>query len=336
MYLARQKRKGQTLYYIRETYPDGASLKSRTLVELGTNPSNHIVYPGGNSFYIREEIVDQLRNYVKESELSELDDIFWRFIKPDIRHALQTFQNRGNPGKSPRRTKTQLAEETAALHLFDKRRVHFLRFGQVDQSRIHIAPPKLFKKLIGKSRDEIEQYLMDSEQILKPREVKTYVYTIFDLQRFFTPAMARNMPECLPREKIDEFFIEQVCRLNEETRFWTGLKTGATLHEYLTRYVIMYFDYDFATRPLWDDYIRNFMNRHRHRRTYPTEKRVSMKDAVSIFEVTEETLKQMDRRGLIRLYRKMVLKYHPDQGGSQEKFVRLTEAYHELLRIKKS
>jgi DnaJ-class molecular chaperone len=60
-----------------------------------------------------------------------------------------------------------------------------------------------------------------------------------------------------------------------------------------------------------------------------------MKEASTIFDETEKTLKKMSRQELSRLFRRRARDLHPDKGGKQEKFVELTRAYDSLLRSKK-
>jgi hypothetical protein len=133
---------------------------------------------------------------------------------------------------------------------------------------------------------------------------------------------------------MDEFFIDVVCQLNEDKNFWAGMEMSDRLGDYLVKYVIMYFDYEFPRRSLFQDYLHEFINRHR---TYiPPEKvRVNMEETARLFETSWEKLKKMDIKCFNRLYRKMALKHHPDQGGNPEAFVKLTKYYHGLLRKKK-
>jgi DnaJ-class molecular chaperone len=42
----------------------------------------------------------------------------------------------------------------------------------------------------------------------------------------------------------------------------------------------------------------------------------------------------MSRHGLARLYRRRAQKMHPDKGGDNDKFIKLTQAYHDLLKTK--
>ncbi len=115
--------------------------------------------------------------------------------------------------------------------------------------------------------------------------------------------------------------------------FWRGMEPGATLSEHLVRYLILYFDHDYAAQAVADDILRDFMNRHRAHRPPPVVA-VSMEQAAAIFEQSRERLNQMSRGDLARLYRRRALDLHPDQGGDNQRFARLTEAYHQLLRAK--
>ena len=58
-------------------------------------------------------------------------------------------------------------------------------------------------------------------------------------------------------------------------------------------------------------------------------------DISEIFEESAETLREADPKELTRLYRKKAKSMHPDTGGDQGKFVRLTKAYEQLLQEKK-
>ncbi len=71
------------------------------------------------------------------------------------------------------------------------------------------APPSLFRPLFHKSRDELEQCILEQEQVLSSIEYKSYIFTIFDLQSHFNGAFARAMPYALNDAQLDEYFAER-------------------------------------------------------------------------------------------------------------------------------
>ena len=334
MYLASKKINGQNHYLIRESYQQEDIFLSRDLIDLGPDPTRYIVYPGGNAFYISEIVEDRLIELGAEAGLDELEDIFWRFVHPEIRRILEPFRRREDRHKANRKNKTPQTKVSNPLHIFDKRRAHYLKFGQSDQRNIERAPLILFRGLHHKSRDEIEQRFMDMEAGLNPREYKTYTYTIFNLQQFFYESFAKNNPQMLSQDKVDEHFIEQICRLSADSDFWAGMKTTDRLHEYLVRYVLMHFDFDYAPGSFMEDYLRQFINSRREYRPPVKSAAVSLKKASTILGESKEALKKMSRQDLARLYRRRAQQLHPDKGGDHDKFVDLTEAYHDLMRTK--
>jgi hypothetical protein len=139
----------------------------------------------------------------------------------------------------------------------------------------------------------------------------------------------------LSQTKVDEHFIERICRLNRDTLFWAGMEISDRLHEYLVRYVLMHFDYDYAPGSFMEDYWRQFINSRREYRPPFRSTAASLTEASSLLGLSSADLKKMSRRELIRLYRRKAQQWHPDKGGDQDKFVKLTEAYHALIKTKK-
>lgn len=335
MYLAHNKIKGQTHFYIRESYQQDDLFLSRNLIDLGPDPARYIIYPGGNAFYIDEVIEDRIAELGTEADPDELESIFWRFVHPEIRRRLEHFRRREDLHRADRRKRRQDGALGFRAHIFDKRRVHFLKFGQTDQRNIGRMPPKLFRLLHDKSRDEIEQRFMDMESVLAPREYKTYTYTIFNLQQFFYESFAKDHPQMVSQHEVDKHFIGQICRLNTDPLFWAGIECTNSLHEYLVRYVLMHFDYDYAPGSFMEDYLRHFINSRREYRPPFKSAAVTLKKAGRIFGENREELEKMSRKELTRLYRRMAQELHPDKGGDHDKFVSLTEAYHAVLQTKK-
>jgi hypothetical protein len=334
LYLARHIRRGKPHFSIRQSYRDKQIYLSRELFDLGPNPTRHIVYPGGNAFYIDEAVTDRLDALGVCPDDDALEDIFWPFVKPEIRRALEGFRRRGKRSRTIHPT-AEKTESASSYHIFDRRRIYFLRFGRMDQSAIARLPVKLFRGLREKSRDEIEQQFLEMETILKPHEYKAYTYVIFNLQSFFTEWFARETPQMLDQGKVDEFFMDAICRLNEDATFWAGMPTGDRLHEYLTRYAVMYFDFDYARKSFMEDYLRNFIDSRRDYRPSFQSSRIVLSEASAVFKKSQSELKQMSRQNLVRLFRRRAQKLHPDKGGKHEKFVRLTRAYRDLLKTKK-
>ncbi len=332
MYLAREQKGNETRYSIRESFREEGCWKSRHLFDLGTDPAAYIVYPGGHSYYYDEIVEEALTEKGASPGPDDLDNIFWDFLDPEVKRVILGFQRQAS--RRWRRPRPEAEPPLSPVHLFDKRRIHFLRCGQIDQSRIGRVSPRFFKLVWRKSRDEIEQMLTEQERILKANERATYVYVIFDLQRFFSSPFAKQNPGAVDRDALDGFFIESVCKLNDDRRFWKGAPEADRLRSALVKYVVMYFDGSFDRPSLLQDYFEDFINR---RRQYiPPEKvRQRMQEAGELFGVGAAELKKLNRRDLTRLYRKLALRHHPDQGGSQETFVRLTETYQILLKAKK-
>ena len=335
MYLARKSINGIIHYFIRESYREGDHFLSRDLIELGTNPAKYIIYPGGNAFYIDPEIEDRLDALGVTAQGNNIEDIFWRFLDPRIQRALEHFRHREMLSRRSRKSGEKPAKAESPVHIFDRRRLHYLKFGRMEQGYLWLVPQKLFNVLRNKSRDEIEQLFLDMELQLNPREYKAYIYVIFDINRFFNESFAKNRPQYLKQSDVDDHFIEEICSLNRDLTFWAGMQTAKRLHEYLVRYVLMYFDYDFAPRSWVEDYIRNFINSRRDYQSPYGAGSVTLDEAGAIFDETKDELKKMSRQELSRIFRRRALELHPDKGGDPEKFVELTKAYDMLLRTKK-
>ncbi len=325
MYLAREQKNRAVSYKIRQSFLDGGCYKSRDLFDLGEDPSRFIIYPGGNGFYIDPDIEDALGKNGVVITQDDLESLFWPFIDPEIKRAVSGFQRSGQ--------KQKIALNDP-VHLFDKRRLVYLKSASMDQRNIHTVPHTFFKALQQRSRDEIEQYFMRKERILKSKELRTYVYVIFDLQQYFTKIFKRHAPAALDPDQMDDGFIREICDLNRDKGFWAGMNGKKGLKGYLKRYAILYFDNDFPECTPFSEYINDFRNRHRLHRP-PESVRVSMAEIGKLFEMSVESLKKLDAKAFTRAYRKQALKLHPDMGGSQETFIKLNAAFKKMLKYKK-
>jgi len=333
MYLARRVVHNRLHYQLRESYPDGGIYRNRDLLDLGDNPGRYIVYPGGSSFYIDDRLFERLQTAGIEADYDEVEAFFLPFLDPYIRNRIDPFLNRTenrNWKSMDAETRQRVLAET---HVFDRRRINYLRLGQTDQRGLDRSP-SMYKVLLDKSRDELEQLILAREQDLQPNEYKCYIFAIFDLQRYFTESCARTMPQALDSEQLDESFLEEICRLDQDTTFWRGMDRGPDLVSYMIRYVVMFFDYSFPNGQSWNDFFRAHIGSRGRFGPLKGSRRMSMREVTTIFGISQSKLSAMSRSSLTRLYREKAQQMHPDKGGDHDQFIELTSAYHELLRTK--
>jgi len=334
MYISRKVVDNKLEYTLCESYHNGISLTNRELLSLGSRPDRFINYPGGSSFYLDESLFDLLSGQGVSPSYEELEELFQPFLDPYILSKIGHFLKR----HQHRRWRPMAEEEKKMIlrqtHIFDRRRVHYLRFGQVDQRRLDASLP-LYKRLLRTSRDEREQLMLKEEEALSPAEYKRYVFTIFDLQRFFKESYSRIMPQALDEERMDYYFLQEICALDQDRNFWQGLKRSEGLPPYLVRYLVMYFDFDFPGGEDWDATRRSFAESRRRARLARGSSRMSVNEASTIFGVSRTELAAMDKKALTRAYRRKAHELHPDKGGDHDRFVALTSAYNALLQSRK-
>jgi hypothetical protein len=335
MYLARRFVRNHIQYFLRESFLDGSVYRHRDLLDLGNDPQQYILYADNRTFVIDDWVASILLKKGVDVDPFKLEELFYPFVDPEELSRIDSFADRAKHRRWQPPSKEMRQKILAETHPFDRRRAHFLRFGQTDQRQM-LRSVSLYRRLLDKSRDEIEQNLLHQEMALRPDEYKMYIYTIFNIQAFFTQSFALNMPEALEADKMDLHFLDQICEVDADEDFWQGFVKGDTLHEYLVRYVIMYFDYSFASRTGWEQYIRNFMDSRRRFEPPKSSKRMTMREAATVFGVSRAELSEMDLKELKRLFREKARELHPDKGGEHEAFVELAAAYQEFSRIKGS
>ncbi len=333
MYLARKQISGKTHYCIRESYAEGDFIKSRDLFDLGNRPDRYIIYPGGNACYFHEDVYDQLNEKGVTFEDDELETIFWPFLKYETRRVIEGFTHRGSSRKGHDSVKEASRRcKTEKFHMFDIRRIHYLRFGQLDQSRISRVPKKIYRPLLDKSRDEIEQMFLQMENVLDADEKKNYTFVVFDIPGHFEGKLARNFPQALSQKKVDDCFVEEVCRLHSDNQFWAGMPRSDMLHEYLIRYVCWFFDNDYAQSRYLDQLVYDWMARRRDFNPPRPKPAMALADALSVMGLDEKDLAGLTVKSLTRQYRQMARKFHPDTGGGHNRFITLNQAFEDLLR----
>lgn len=300
-------------------------LTHRIVFDLGHDPGEFVLYPGGNAFYFDEGMESAISSAGIPHDPDELEDLFWPWIKPDIRRAIQSFKNRSSRQTEPL-TDREKDHINKIVHPFDKRRTHYLKFGNMDQGPVEIMPAVLFKDHIHRCRDEIEQYFMRQESLLKAHELKSYVFSVFDLQSFFSGMLAKKMPQALNQEKVDTHFLKELCRLNASV-----FNKRTRLDPYLIRYVVMFFDHPYDRTKLLDDLSQEFIYRHSFHTPPKFLPNIPLRNALKIFNITKKELNTMTKKHLARLYRKRSRHVHPDTGGSHDNFIKLNNAYDRLL-----
>ncbi len=329
MYLARLPEKGRSVrFIIRQSYCEGECFRSRDLFDLGHHPERFIIYPGGNGFYIHSAVEDGIADRGVAVTQDELEPLFMPFIDPHIRRVIRGFDRRKRHAAA-----TSAGPPAKDFHHFDRYRLYYLKTGRLNLRGVAAVPDKFYAKLACKSRDEIEYDFIAAEGILRERELLAYTFQIFNLQRHFKESFAARYPAGLDRRQMDQFFIEELCRLNRDEAFWLGCESGYGLHPHLVRYAVMYFDGYFPSANPMEGLWRDFRNRYRTYRP-PESVQISLAESAHLFGVSSDTLKKMDRSALTSHYRRLAMQHHPDQGGDQETFVKLTTAYQKLLKKK--
>ena len=175
MYVAVLREGRGVRYELRRTVPLTGGLGFETLADLGPDPGR-VVHFGRFGISYAESLLERLAHL--DLDMDALDEVFGPF-------APAGFLDRASHGGAWQRTVPPRAQEDAVrlLHPFDRRRMAYLRSGEVNLSRIDEVSPKLFLRLLGKSRDELEQFFFRLERSLPGDEARHYVHAAFNLQR---------------------------------------------------------------------------------------------------------------------------------------------------------
>jgi len=99
--------------------------------------------------------------------------------------------------------------------------------------------------------------------------------------------------------------------------------------------VIMFFDHGYGRRSLFDDFVREFMGRHRTFKWPEKKPTVSTDEAAKIFKTSWSDLQKMTKKEITRLFRQRAKELHPDSGGNHDQFIALSGAYASLLARKR-
>ncbi len=334
MYLAKLQDGLETSFEIRRSYlTEGNSYSYRIVYKLGHNPSQFIEPFDDHIVLFNNDLLEAVSAQTSGDGESLLEQLLWDFLPKETKRRLAMFQGRGAYRSGPL-TELNRKEIASQVHIIDRRRLYYLRYGAVDQSRLSRLHEKCCRPLLGQSRDEREYYFAAEERVIESGNYLQYVYAIFNLQQYFHQSFAPWLPESLAWDEMADHFVNELCRLNKDRRFWQAEETADFLHHHLTRYLIMFFDYTPAVRSFFADFAKSFMAGHRTFR-WPERKSSRSPEKVSkIFATPYEELKKLTREQLNRLYRKKAMQLHPDRGGDHDLFIELTEIYNELLRTR--
>ena len=335
MYLATLQYGEKIIFEIRQSYLADRchTYKYRTVFNLGETPGDYIEQFDSHIVIFHNDLLAAISCHTDEDGDYLLEQLLFAFLPREVQEKIDLYQ-RAPPIQSRPLTSREKDDIRDQVHIFDRKRLYYLRYGAVDQSRLTNLHEKCCKVLLGQSRDEREYYFEKEEKILNPGEYLQYIYAIFNLQVHFSQSFAPFYPEALAVEEVADHFITEICRLNSDIRFWRGERPGDNLHSHLQRYLIMFFDFAPTSRSFLHDFAKQFKDSHRSFR-WPEKRSTIKKERVSeIFETPYEKLRSMSQEQLNRLYRKKAMQLHPDKGGDHHHFVELTEVYNDLLRYK--
>lgn len=332
MYLAKFQISSNTHYEIRKSFQhEDGSYGYKTIFNLGENPASYFELYEDHIVLFDNNLLKAVTKGIAKDGESTLELLLFDFLPPACKDRIQLFQGRSHIHRGPLTSdeKSRIAEE---IHLFDRRRLYYLRYGAVDQSRLSRLHEKCCRPLLGQSRDEKEYFFAAEEQVLEPGMYLQYIFAIFNLQKYFTQSFAPWLPEALAIESMGEYLEEAICLLQKDSRFWQGHPEDDFLHPHLARYLIMFFDFAPAPRSFFDDFARSFMAGRRSFKWPERSNKIDSDKAMEIFGQSLNQLKKLSKSELTKLYRSKAMELHPDKGGDHERFVDLSTIYTTLLK----
>lgn len=331
MYLAKTRHGGVLSYTIRKSVFDAELdiYTHRDIFDLGTNPAKFIEHLGGSAICFAEQLEDAVAQATDSDSTLILEELLWDFIPHEVRQVINQFQRKDYAALSPL-SASERQEIEKSIHIFDRRRLFYIRYGAVDQGRIYRVNEKLYRPLLFKSRDEKEQYIQNLEKALRPGELKKYVFVIFNLQQSFSENYAAYMPEALEEERMVDIFLDELCRLNRDQSFWQDNVDHQFLRKDLQFYLTSFFDFNFARRSFEYDFYRAFERAHR-KFAWPDRKpKITEEETSKIFGRSMAELKGLKPDELRKLFRNLAKEHHPDTGGLAEDFIKLRDAFESV------
>lgn len=334
MYLAKLQY-GSTIHYqLRHSLAtENQHHDYKIVFNLGAQPSDYFTIIEDHIVIFEDDLLQTVTQAIGKDPETLLENLLFEFFPQSVQQKLNTFKVRTAQYRGPLTTDEQKQIQTQ-VHIFDRRRLYYLRYGAVDQSRLTRLHEKCCRPLLGQSRDEREYYFMAEEKVLDPGSYFQYIFAIFNLQKHFQQSFAPWLPEALAMEEVGDLLTEVICTLQKDKIFWQGQKGGNSLHAHLTRYLWMFFDYAPHIPSFEKDYVRAFMGNHRTFKWPEKKVTVPPEKIEEIFGISHSHLTALNKEELTRLYRKKAMQLHPDKGGDAEQFIVLTEVYTTLLNKK--
>lgn len=334
MYLAKLGNGDRFNYQLRISHKTNArKFTYQIIYDFGPDPRQHFDIFEGHIILYNNNLLQAVSSQAKGDAELLLENLLWQFFPEETRRRLERFHGRSTTVVSRLSPEEKTAIESQ-IHIFDRRRLYYLRYGAVDQSRLSRLHDKCCRPLIDKSRDEKEYYFRAEEMSLEPGMFFQYVYAIFNLQKYFSQSFAPWLPESLAKEELEDKLITEICRLNGDAVFWAGEDHNKFLHAHLHRYLIMFFDHSPAPRSFFAEFSRRFMADHRKFRWPQKSPSASPEEIAEVFDTSYSELSTMSKEQLSKLFRQKAMRLHPDKGGDHEQFIILADTYQTLLSKK--
>ncbi len=301
MYISRKIGPLGYSYRICESYFEAPFYKSRVILDLGENPQEYITYYSEVSFSV--DIEEELLKKGYKTDQFELEKLFFPFLKPEAKRWVQFSLDRKISN-----TSVELKDfNLEGIHWFDRLRFIVLKLDHRKPKRVLNFKFPFLKRLLNKSRDEIENFLWDMEDRLTFLERNHYILTIFSLDKVNT------------LEERDERFLSNLCEIAKDPGYYMDLSEREVLSNYLSRYVWMYFD-----RLPWRKIPRIYQQRE-----------ISLYQELAYYlNLSLERLLSLEKREVLKVFRKKILEIHPDRGGTHEEFIKIRKLMEDFLKLR--
>ncbi len=167
MYLATLQYREKTAYEIRQSYPADkcSTYKYKTVFNLGESPGDYIEEFDGHIALFHSDLVAAISSHTKEDEDDLLEQLLFRFLPHEVQSKIDLYHRPDTAKRTPL-TSHEKDDIRDQVHIFDRKRLYYLRYGAVDQSRLSNLHEKCCKVLLYQSRDEREYYFREEEIII--------------------------------------------------------------------------------------------------------------------------------------------------------------------------